>query len=295
MIRIYLDSLLLLAGGTFVLDFLTLWAVGQISRRSTRASKLMRASVLSASSFVAIVILSDLGIIILSSPMSLTVALLAAGASLVIAFPGMDARELIVALFYRYLLTVMAGGAATAAYSAAGGSRPLSFIASVATVMLVAEAGWGAVHRGMREGLFYVPISIRFDRYSVSLTALIDTGNLLRDPISGVPAIIVEYSAIEPILPHTIKAMLEISDGDFAAAAAAIAESPWSTRFRAVPYSSVGQTRGLMVGFRPSEVRVIDGKKEISTDRAIICVHNASLCSNGKYRALLNPEILTAG
>ncbi|MDD2201505.1 MAG: sigma-E processing peptidase SpoIIGA [Firmicutes bacterium] len=295
MVRIYLDSLLLLIGGTFALDFLTLWAVGHISGRPTRAPRLAKAALISAILFVAVVALSDLNVVALASPASLAIALLAAGASLAIAYPGIGVRAFVISLFYRYLLTVMAGGAAVAAHAAASGSKPLSFLAAIATVIFVAEAGWGAVHRGMREGLFYVPVSIRFGHRSVSLTALIDTGNLLRDPLSGVPAVIVEYSAIEPLLPHGIRASVQASDTDFVAAARAIADSPWSTRFRAVPYSSVGQTRGLMIGFRPSEIRLLDGKKEISTDRAIVCVHNSSFCPTGKYRALLNPEILIAG
>lgn len=295
MVRIYLDSLLLLIGGTFALEFLTLWAVGQISRRPTRAPRLAGAALVTAVSFVAVVALSDLKVVALASPTSMAIALLASGASLSIAYSGMNLREFVTSLIYRYLLTLMAGGAAMAAHATASGSRPLSFLAAIATVILVAEAGWGVVHRGMREGLFYVPVSIRFGRQSVSVTALIDTGNLLRDPVSGVPAIIVEYSAIEPILPYRIRASVRASDVDFAAAAYAIADSLWSTRFRAVPYSSVGQTWGLMVGFRPSEIRVMDGKKEISTDRAVVCVHNSSFCPTGKYRALLNPEILIAG
>ena len=99
MVRIYLDSLLLLIGGTFALEFLTLWAVGQISRRPTRAPRLAGAALVTALSFVTVVALSDLE----SSCSSITYVngdcALASGASLSIAYSGMNLREFVTSSF----------------------------------------------------------------------------------------------------------------------------------------------------------------------------------------------------
>lgn len=294
MIRIYLDSLLLVAGSTFALDLVTLWAVRQISGRDVSGCRLAAAAAFSTAVFVTWVGLAQAGLTNLRSGASLLAAVLAAGGSLIFVFPGMPLRCLASALFHRYLLTALAGGAATAAYSATRGSLAAAFIAAVGTVAMAAEAGWGAVHRGIRDGLFVVPVQIDFGADRVSLRALIDTGNRLRDPASGNPVIIVEYGAIEFALPREVRGALSQSGDDFAARARAIAGSAWSSRFRAVPYSSIGRKRGMMVGFRPDQVRVADGRRTVITSRVVVCVHTSALCPGGDYRALVNPDILAA-
>jgi len=304
MIRLYVDSLLLVAGSTFVLDFITLWAVRQMGGAGARMAasepkprprlRLAAGACLSTAVFVAMVSLSQAGLVDLKSGLSVLAAAAASGASLILAFPGMSLRGAVTALSYRSLLIALAGGAATAAYSFTSGSRAASFIAAIAAVGIAAEAGWGAVHRGIRDGLFVVPVDIDFGADRISVQALIDTGNRLRDPTSGNPVIIVEYGAIESLLPCEIRAALAKSDDDFMARACAVAGSSWSSRFRAVPYSSVGREKGMMVGFRPDRVRVADGRRMITTSRAVVCVHASALCPGGNYRALVNPDILTA-
>ena len=302
MIRLYVDSLLLVAGSTFILDLVALWAVRQMggagapmaADASRPRPKLAAGAGLSTAVFVTMVNLSQAGLVDLKSGLSILAAAIAAGASLILAFPGMSLRGVVTALFYRSLLIALAGGAATAAYSFTSGSRAASFIAAIAAVGIAAEAGWGAVHRGIRDGLFVVPVDIDFGADRVSVQALIDTGNRLRDPVSGNPAIIVEYGAIQSLLPCEIRAALANSDDDFMARACAVAGSSWSSRFRAVPYSSVGREKGMMVGFRPDRVRVADGRRMITTSRAVVCVHASALCPGGNYRALVNPDILTA-
>lgn len=302
MIRLYVDSLLLLAGSTFILDIVTLWAVRQMggalaskARSAPRPRPRFAAGAgLSTAVFVAMVGLAQAGLVDLTSGVSLLAGTAAAGGSLILCFPGISLRGAVIALFYRFLLTALAGGAATAAYSLTDGNMAASFVAAITAVCITAEAGWGAVHRGIRDGLFVVPVDIDFGADRVSFQALIDTGNRLRDPASGNPVIIVEYGAIEAALPREVRAALAGPDDDFVARARAVAGSAWSSRFRAVPYSSVGREKGMMVGFRPDRVRVADGRRMVITSRAVVCVHTSALCPGGNYRALVNPDILTA-
>lgn len=167
MIRLYVDSLLLVAGSTFILDLVALWAVRQMggvgapmAASSRRRPRLAAGAGLSTAVFVAMVSLSQAGLVNLKSGLSILAAAIAAGASLILAFPGMSLRGVVTALFYRSLLIALAGGAATAAYSFTSGSRAASFIAAIAAVGIAAEAGWGAVHRGIRDVLVFRPTLI---------------------------------------------------------------------------------------------------------------------------------------
>ena len=141
MIRLYVDSLLLVAGSTFILDLATLWAVQQMggvnapmaASRSRPRFRLAAGAALSTAVFVAMVSLSQAGLVDLKSGLSFLVAASAGGASLILAFPGMSPRGAVTAAFYRSLLIALAGGAATAAYSFTSGNRTASFIAAFVT------------------------------------------------------------------------------------------------------------------------------------------------------------------
>ncbi len=50
-------------------------------------------------------------------------------------------------------------------------------------------------------------VVISLNNKEVELMALIDTGNSLKEPISQMPVIVAEYSALECILPELIKKM----------------------------------------------------------------------------------------
>ena len=106
------------------------------------------------------------------------------------------------------------------------------------------------------------------------LSALSDTGNLLTEPISNLPVIIVDKNFIKPLFPSGIPDC----------------ENPYSqkAKIRLIPYSSIGCRSSIMTGFIPDKI-VFDNKKEIN---AIIGISEESLSETKEYGALFNPCIL---
>ena len=81
------------------------------------------------------------------------------------------------------------------------------------------------------------------------LVALHDTGNQLRDPVTGRPVLVVG--------PDVARELMELSPGQLA--------SPMETMLsvsglRLIPYQAVGQSAGMLLAVRMDEVRM-DGKK----------------------------------
>ena len=292
----YIDIgvMLSLAGSAFVLDVVTLWAVGQIRDARVGMGRVTAGAAFTSTAFMACVLLRDLGIIDLRSPLSIATALVASLVALRITFPGIGRRELGLTMVYRYLLAALACGIAVAVKELTGVNPAASTLVAAASVLVVAEAGWGAVHRGIRHRLLVVPVTVCFGGQDASFSALVDTGNRLRDPISGAPAIIVELEALKSILPDDIVMTLKTWDHDMAGLAEAMSRTQWSWRFRAVPYSSIGRKKGIMAAFRPDRVTVEDGVGSVITSRAIVCVYCSDLSSDRRYRALVNPDIFSA-
>ena len=103
-----------------------------------------------------------------------------------------------------------------------------------------------------RPGQQYLPITITHRGRTLHLTALVDTGNTLRDPVSGLPVLVADASAGEKLLcltQHQLQHPIEtIAAGG-------------CPGLRLIPYTAVGQTNGLLLGLRVEELS-IGGKRE---------------------------------
>lgn len=105
--------------------------------------------------------------------------------------------------------------------------------------------------RGRAGAQRYVPICVHHRSQTVALTALVDTGNTLRDPVSGRPVLVVDAAAASKLLPLTREQL------------AHPVETLSTTKLpglRLIPYSAVGQSAGLLLGIRADRVEV-DGKE----------------------------------
>ena len=107
------------------------------------------------------------------------------------------------------------------------------------------------------------------------IDALCDTGNLLRDPFNNSPVIIAEKRHLLKLFPDGIP------DID--------SEDSGGLKLRLIPYSSLGNKGGMMIGFIPDEI-TIDGK---SAKSSVVAISPGTLSAPGEYGALFNPDILT--
>lgn len=136
-------------------------------------------------------------------------------------------------------------------------------------------------------------IIIEFDKKRKGVNALIDTGNSLSDPISRFPVIIVEYNAIEEILPEGIKDIFNNDDyNKLERLTEILKNSNWINRFRIIPYTSLGKENGILIGFKPDNVELVNEGNIISLNKIIIGISTNKLSQNGDYKALINPDIL---
>ena len=139
----------------------------------------------------------------------------------------------------------------------------------------------------------YIPIYIIFDNKSTCINALIDTGNSLYDPISQSPVIIVEFQAIRSLLPEDVQEIFDkYSDDNLGLVSSIMSNSEWVSRFRLIPFTSLGKENGMLIGFKPDEVEIIEDDVKKDLRDIIIGVYNKKLSNNDKYKALLHPELI---
>lgn len=122
---------------------------------------------------------------------------------------------------------------------------------------------------GSRE---YVPLEITHGENTVKLLALRDTGNTLRDPISGEQALVISPSAASRLTGLTEQQL----------------RSPLETMasggipgLRLIPFHTVGQGSGMMLAMTFDHV-VLDGRKR----RALVAFAPENFDRAGAYQAL---------
>lgn len=113
---------------------------------------------------------------------------------------------------------------------------------------------------------------------SVTLDAIIDTGNLLSEPFSGLPVIVAEQEALLSVLP-----------AGFDSFGAGAADSP-PQGIRVIPYSGVGGG-GMMLAFRPTRITAaLPGCRPQPADAYIGVLSKGRV--GREHRAIVNPDIL---
>lgn len=127
----------------------------------------------------------------------------------------------------------------------------------------------------------------------ICLDALIDTGNSLTDPFTNYPVIIVEYSAIEELIPQKLKEMMQNDlNEDIIKTCETFAQTEWANRLRLIPFNSIGRKDGFLIGFRPDKVSISKNKKEVDTSKVIIAIYTDKLSQNNNYNALVGPQLI---
>lgn len=137
----------------------------------------------------------------------------------------------------------------------------------------------------------YCKVKLKINGKEIQTTAMIDTGNLVREPITNIPVIIVESSLMYDILPKEIINNLEnILGGNFDDIPEEI-RNTYIPKLRWIPYKSLGKENGMLLGIKIDGMEV--EKEEIhKVQNVIVGIYDKSLTKRGEYRALVGIDMI---
>ena len=138
----------------------------------------------------------------------------------------------------------------------------------------------------------YCNIKIKLNGNVIETRAMIDTGNLVKEPITNTPVVIVESSLLYDIIPKQILNNIEkILGGDLSEIPEEI-QKEYVVKLRCIPFSSLGMQNGMILGIKANEIEIEnEEEKKISTN-VIIGLYDKSLTKRGEYRALIGLELI---
>lgn len=139
----------------------------------------------------------------------------------------------------------------------------------------------------------YCEIKITLSNKTKRIKAMIDTGNMLKDPITRIPVIVVEKDVLYDLIPNKILDNLEkIMGGDL--------ENEfydnqifveYISKLRVIPFSSLGKQNGMLIGIKAEKIEIYIDENDEEINDVIIGIYNQKLSKKDKYNALLGLDI----
>ena len=125
---------------------------------------------------------------------------------------------------------------------------------------------------------------------TAEITALLDTGNSLIDPISLAPVIIAEYNSLKNLFSDDVQDILDkIDDNNIEWIMKSVCDKGLAMRL--IPFSSIGKENGMLLGFVPDKAEIYDECGIRVLGKCVIAVCKSSLSKDKSYGALLNPYL----
>ena len=199
-----------------------------------------------------------------------------------------------------YVLTSMVmGGVMTALYhwlNRTGVSEILpggdEGVSSVAFVLLAVVGGlftfvWGRIFRkseGKRAGKIIVTLTINGQKLTVE--GMVDSGNLLTDPIDGTPVVAVRKQLLLPFLSEKLQELMDTTPFPLES----LADIPEASSLRLIP-AQTATGDGILPALRPQTV-LLEKEEEKGTPVSVACLVAPISMDNAPADALIPSALL---
>ena len=289
---IYIDVVLI---ENLIMNYIILFTTGLILKLKIQSIRILIASLLGA----IYSILAYTGVLKIYASFLLKIVL--SILIVYIAFNPQNVKKMWKDLLIFYLTSFVFGGAAFALIYIVKpqdiimknglflGTYPLKTVMLGAVIAFaVIIAAFSIVKSRISKKDMFCEIETKINNKIVKTRAMIDTGNMLKEPITNTPVVVVEHTLLYECIPKEILDNLEnIIGGDFEK----VPEQKYISKLKLIPFSSLGKQNGMLLGIKPEYIKIIKEEEEIKKN-VIIGIYNKSLTKKGEYRALMGIELI---
>lgn len=299
--NVYLDMVFLI---NFTMDFVILWAAAKLGRINTNFKGLILGAFVGA--LYAIMIFLPA----LSWSNTILVKILCSVIMVIVAYQPSTIRGFLKSTAYFYLISFVMGGAVLGSMYLfesnpliletwngivvnAINFKTIWLLAGLLIALIIGVWGASYIRQNLQQGPWLVKVELKICDKNVETEALVDTGNQLTDPITKDPVMVIEHKRLVDILPQELIQMLNQRNlPSLDELIGTLKDPTWLTRIRLIPFTSLGNPHGMLIGIKPDEVLIQDGNKRYINKNVILGIYHLNLCSKGTYHALVHPEML---
>lgn len=120
--------------------------------------------------------------------------------------------------------------------------------------------------------------------------ALLDSGNMLKEPISQKPVIVVEKAILSKIIPEEVLNYMERMVGGDDQERNEMQE--YLSKIRMVPFMSLGKENGMLIGIRLDKIKINTEDIRLEKENIIAGIYEKKLTKDNKYNALIGLNLL---
>ena len=293
---VYVDEILL---ENFILNFIILYATGLISKSRIRFFKIALGSIIGSVytliyyNFQSNIYINIISKIILSIVM------------IYISYTPENFKSMSKLIIFFYLTSFVFGGAAfSVIYMVNTGKISIhngiligsytikTILVGIIIAFIIIVLAFKFIKSKFNKKDLLCDIKIKINEKEIKTKALVDTGNMLKEPITNIPVIVVEHKLLYDIVPREILDNIEnILGGDLKNITENI-KNEYMSKLKVIPFTSLGKENGMLLGLKADgvEVETTDNVKNI--DKVIIGIYNKKISKNEKYRALLGIDMV---
>ncbi|MFW6256798.1 MAG: sigma-E processing peptidase SpoIIGA [Bacillota bacterium] len=218
-----------------------------------------------------------------------------------ISFGRISYKKIIQVFFWIYFVTFLVIGFLLAVINILGpnsriftGKYIYGLITGLFLLLMIGKIGWRFFQKKYTGGQLFIPLKIIIKDREIELTGYLDTGNQLRDPLSGKPVIIVNVDSLETLfcksvtkkikqrkIYREVEEIIDIFDN-----------SEYKERIRVLPFSDLGQEHGILPGIIPDKVILHYDGQPLVTSRAVLGLTKKKFSSQKRFQALIPPAFI---
>ena len=138
----------------------------------------------------------------------------------------------------------------------------------------------------------FCDIRFKINNKEIKTKAMLDTGNLLKEPITNIPVVVVEHKLLYDVIPNEILDNIEnILGGDLEDISDEV-KSDYISKLKVIPFTSLGKQNGILLGIKADELIVEEMNGEKKIDKVIIGIYNKELSKKRTYSALIGIDVI---
>lgn len=293
---IYLDVIFL---ENIVINYIILYVTGSISKSKIKQKKILLGALIGAIYSIIYYLLK------LKIYSSFIIKIILSIVIIYVAFDSNNFKDLLKKVLLFYLSSFVFGGAAIAIIYMVNfqnitiqngvlvGSYTIkTILIGIVVAYFTILIAFKIIKTKISKKDLICDISVRLNNKNIKTKVLIDTGNLLKEPITNLPVIVIEHTLLYDVMPKDILNNLEkVLGGDFSKIPDDIKDEYFS-KLKVIPFSSLGKQNGMLLGIKGEDLTVYLKDETKKIDKVIIGIYNKSLTKRGEYRGLLGLEIL---
>ena len=293
---VYLDVVFL---ENLVINYLIIYVTGIIAKSKIKPFKIFIGSAIGATYSIIYYIIN------LKIYSSLLIKLMLSVVIIYISFNSKSFKKLLKQIILFYLVSFVFGGAAvsiiymfdsqkiTIQNGVLVGDYTLkTVLIGIIIAYITALVGFNIIKIKISKKDLICDVTVTLNKKDINTKAMIDTGNLLREPITNTPVIVMEHTLFYGILPKEILNNIEnILGGDLSKVPEDI-QKKYIHKLKIIPFSSLGKQNGMLLGIKADNLIIYQDEISKNIEKIIIGLYNKSLTKKGEYKSLLGISMI---